>query len=85
MKHSDQCPKCNSTEIVRDAKTIDHFDYGVQHEMQVGVERNPTAWLFKGQQSCTVSAWICGECGYVEFYADDPATLEQAAREAERQ
>lgn len=85
MKHSGQCPKCNSTNIVHDAKALDHTESYIQMDMQIGVERNPKAWMFKGQATSSVSAWVCGDCGYLEFYADDPAKLADAADEAERQ
>ncbi|QDU59064.1 hypothetical protein [Aeoliella mucimassa] len=82
MKQSGQCPKCGSNHVIEDAKAIDHYDYGVQQEMQVGVDRNPNAWIFKAQAKSAVSAWLCAECGYVEFYADDPNTLAKAVQEA---
>lgn len=85
MKKSGGCPKCESRNVLRDAKAIDHYDYGVQQEMKVGIDSNPAAWLFKGQASCTVSAWVCGDCGFVEFYADDPKKLVDAAEAARRQ
>ncbi|MCO6047839.1 hypothetical protein NG895_28370 [Aeoliella sp. ICT_H6.2] len=84
MKQSGQCPKCSSTNIIHDAKAIDYYDYGVQETMRVGVDRNPSAWIFKGQENSTVSAWVCGDCGFVEFYADEPTKLLDAADEAEQ-
>lgn len=75
MKQSGECPKCGSTAVVRDAKAIDHYDYGIANDMQVGVQRNPQAWIFKNEVRSTLSAYVCGECGYTEFYADEPGKL----------
>ena len=36
---------------------------------------NPEAWVFKGPVLATLKANICGECGYTELIADDPAAL----------
>ena len=36
---------------------------------------NPEAWVFKGSIYATLKANICGECGYTELIANDPAAL----------
>jgi predicted nucleic-acid-binding Zn-ribbon protein len=84
MKSSGQCPKCESTNILCDVKAIDLGDYNAQYDLMVGVAANPTARLFRQQHCSTLSAWVCGDCGYVEFYADDPQGLVNAASMAER-
>jgi dihydrofolate reductase len=33
------------------------------------------ALLFRGRLATTLSAWVCGSCGYVEFYADSPQNI----------
>lgn len=38
----------------------------------------PEALLFKEKRQTTVSAWVCADCGFVEFYADSPKTLKIA-------
>jgi predicted nucleic-acid-binding Zn-ribbon protein len=75
MKRSGKCPKCGSTEIVADAKAIDRGHGNAQLEMSVATFRKPEALLFKEKQVSTVSAWVCTECGYIEFYADSPQTI----------
>ncbi len=44
-------------------------------ETVVATFRKPEAALFKGRQSCRLSACVCAGCGFVEFYADDPEEL----------
>ena len=81
MKRTNKCPKCASSDVIADAKAIDrsYGSYGsTQTELTVATFRKPEAVLFKGQQNTTLSAWVCAECGFVEFYADSPKTLKVA-------
>ena len=75
MKKSSQCPKCGSTEVVADAKVIDRGQANIPMEICMATYLKPEALLFKGQQESKVSAWVCTACGYLELYADSPATL----------
>jgi predicted nucleic-acid-binding Zn-ribbon protein len=75
MKTTNKCPKCRSTEIIADAKAIDRADYSAQTELSIATFRKPEAVLFKGQLTTTLSAWVCAQCGYVEFYADSPRSI----------
>jgi ribosomal protein S27AE len=75
MKQTGICPKCGSADIVADVKVIDRGDANYQGEMTVATFRDPGALIFKGKQETKVSAWVCGSCGYMEFYADDPAAI----------
>ena len=78
MKRTGTCPKCASRDIIRDAMAIDRGENQFQRELTIATFRDPDAFLFKGEQTSTVSAWVCAGCGYVEFYADDPAALKTA-------
>lgn len=69
MKHTDECPKCGSGDIISDAKPIGAADHAT---LLVATQRKPEAVIFKGQETSTVSAWVCADCGYLELYADDP-------------
>jgi predicted nucleic-acid-binding Zn-ribbon protein len=75
MKRTGKCPKCGCADIIVDAIAIDRGHANSQKEMTVGTFRNPGAMIFKGLQESTVSAWVCTECGFVEFYADDPKKI----------
>ena len=74
MKRSNKCPKCGSKDVIADAKAIDR-DNHYEREFTIAIFRKPDAILFKGQRETTLSAWVCAECGFVEFYADSPKTL----------
>jgi ribosomal protein S27AE len=76
VKKSGACPKCRSTNVIADAKVRDRGDYSVVHELSISTYRNPDALLFKEERLSRVSAWVCGACGYIEFYADTPGALQ---------
>jgi rubrerythrin len=61
--------------VIHDAKVVDRIQHGLEAEMRVASFRNPKAYVFKGQQNSAVSAWVCGQCGFMEFYADAPEAL----------
>jgi predicted nucleic-acid-binding Zn-ribbon protein len=77
MKQTLRCPKCQSTDIVANVFPLDLSDGSLQYQRkgQLAVYRKPSAVFFKGRQSTTMSAYVCADCGYVEFYADDPKAL----------
>ncbi len=76
MKQSGQCPKCASTEIIADAEVIDRDDDG--NVLRLATYGRPQALLFKAKRQTAVSAWVCAACGFVEFYADDPAAIKRS-------
>lgn len=75
MKRTKKCPKCGSNDVIADAKAIDRAHYSAETELSVATFRKPEAMLFKGQLTTTLSAWVCADCGYVEFYADSPQSI----------
>jgi ribosomal protein S27AE len=75
MKHAKTCPKCDSSDIIADVRAVDRGDGNASYDLHVATYRKPAALLFKGKQTSTLSAWVCGRCGYVEFYADAPDAL----------
>lgn len=75
MKRTNKCPKCGSINVIADAKAIDRADYNLETELSVATFRKPEAALFKGKLTTTLSAWVCADCEYVEFYADSPQSI----------
>ncbi|MCX6902787.1 MAG: hypothetical protein NTW03_04795 [Verrucomicrobia bacterium] len=71
MKRTNQCPKCGSSDIIAHAKAVVRAFVG-ETELLVATFRKPQAALFKGELCTTLSAWVCADCGYVEFYSDAP-------------
>jgi predicted nucleic-acid-binding Zn-ribbon protein len=77
MKRTNKCPKCGSSDVIADATAIDR-SRNFNQTLTVATFRKPDAVIFKGQQETALSAWVCAECGFVEFYADSPKTLKIA-------
>ena len=78
------CPKCGSSEVVRDVRIMDRghgsADAG---DLSAVVYGNPQAWIFKGKVRIELSACVCSGCGYTELYASNPAALLEASRSGE--
>lgn len=68
MKATGKCPKCSCTDIIRRAKVIDRDDSSFTQDLQVAVDANPDAIIFKGREKFVVQAWVCKKCGYIELY-----------------
>ncbi|HEY9284132.1 MAG TPA: hypothetical protein VIP46_11820 [Pyrinomonadaceae bacterium] len=78
------CAKCGSAKIIARATVRDVGDYNVQGELAVMLHENPDALIFKETFLSTLTARVCGECGYAELYADRPGAL-YAAHERSKQ
>jgi predicted nucleic-acid-binding Zn-ribbon protein len=75
MKQGRCGPKCRSNDITANVRPLDLGHSNAHHAAQLATYANPDASLFKGRQSTTIAAWVCAQCGYAEFYADDPRAL----------
>lgn len=73
MKKSGQCPKCACRDIVTDTKVLSYHNADVR----IVTFSDPDAFIFKGQLEVSVSAQVCTQCGFVEFYADSPEALRE--------
>ncbi|HVQ35928.1 MAG TPA: hypothetical protein VMS31_00245 [Pyrinomonadaceae bacterium] len=78
MPQTETCSKCQSAKIIPQARIIDRADYSVNADLTVHVYENPEALIFKGTSKGTLRARICGECGYVETYVENPEELYSA-------
>jgi len=68
------CPKCDSDEVIRDGVVFDK-DRGNTGALQAGFLANPNALFFKGMTNNSVRARLCGNCGFVELFVEDPKGL----------
>ncbi len=68
------CPKCHSNKIVSNARVLDRSRRST-YNLTLEVLEKPHALIFKGNVHSTLSAFVCGECGYSELYAEDPKGL----------
>lgn len=76
----DVCAKCGSEKLIHDAMAIDRGDYNAEGEFSIGIDEKPAALIFKQRIRSNVAAVVCGDCGYIEFYAENPDNLYQAYR-----
>lgn len=72
---SEICAKCSSDKIIPKARIIDKGDSNIASNLQVIIDENPDALLFKGRISSSLFAKICGNCGFTEVYAQDHQAL----------
>ena len=72
------CEKCGSEKIIPEVRAIDHGDYQTEGNLEVSIDENPNALMFKNRVRSSIFAKICGDCGYTKFYARDPQSLYSA-------
>jgi hypothetical protein len=84
MPDLERCPKCQSAKIIPQVRIIDRGDYSAAGDLTVQVYENPDAMLFKYTHHGVLRAWICGGCGYVETYVDNPGELYSAYQQSIR-
>jgi len=77
MSRVDKCAKCGSSAVAQRAMAVDRTDAG-ELDLQLRVDAKPSAILLKKSTRSKLHAFVCGSCGYVEFYADDPKALHDA-------
>lgn len=72
---SNNCIKCGSDKMIIDVKAIDKGDYNSEGDFIVAVDEYPEALIFKQRIRSGVKTNVCGDCGYIEFYASAPKML----------
>lgn len=74
----EKCPKCGSGKIMHNVRVIDRDGEYANGSLSVQIEKKPGALIFKKAETMALNASICGDCGYAELYAADPARLWEA-------
>lgn len=70
-----KCPRCNSENIMPNLIIRDRYDMGMRAELEVEVQGNPNAVLFKEVHREPLRATVCGACGYVGLSVENPQGL----------
>jgi predicted nucleic-acid-binding Zn-ribbon protein len=78
------CPKCGSTEIIGNLR----IHGGEGHPPFVSTiepepEKHSFVWL-PGNQQSHFRAYVCGACGYTEFYAEEFQQLNEGRKKGYR-
>jgi ribosomal protein S27AE len=76
LKEVQNCPRCQSEKIIPDVQIIDRAGHVIR--LGVKVFEHPEALVFKGTHAADLRARVCGECGYVESYVENPQELYSA-------
>ena len=75
------CAKCGSKDMTDGIRLMDRghgsADAG---DLAARAQTHPRAWLFKGNVRSPLVARVCGACGFVELYVEDPRAIVDAAR-----
>ena len=69
------CPECNSEKIIKNVRVLDNTENYVNADLRIAVDENPDALIFKQRSYSIVKAKACGDCGFIQFYAEDPKML----------
>ena len=80
MSSYHRCPKCNSDHMIDGA----YMGGSQGPRLVVGVERHPDHGRLTHAVSTQIHASVCGSCGFVELYANQPAELYEAYARAAR-
>jgi predicted nucleic-acid-binding Zn-ribbon protein len=73
MKRTKLCPKCQSKDIYYLPEIADHASNGgAITPMILGLKKN----FLWGKTDGSIEAFICSQCGYIEWYLKNPAELE---------
>ena len=80
-----KCAKCGSSKIIPLVGVIDQGEHSDGQLQALVAYTNPDAWVFKGAVYAKLNANLCGECGYTELIAENPAALYSAYQQTLRQ
>ncbi|MCE2412556.1 hypothetical protein J4G07_00995 [Candidatus Poribacteria bacterium] len=69
------CGRCSSEKIMTDLRIRDRYDAGVGQDLEVEVQGNPDAMIFKQSHREALRATVCGECGNVGLSIKNPEAL----------
>lgn len=70
-----KCPRCGSEKIMHNLRIRDRYDAGVRQDLEIEVQGNPNALIFKQAHREALRATVCGECGNVGLSVENPKAL----------
>ena len=69
-----ECAKCGSARVIPDVQIVDQGEYS-DGQLKARVDSKPQAILFKGAITTRLRGRVCGDCGFVELFVDEPEKL----------
>lgn len=76
-----ECSRCRSGKIIPAAEIMDSNQQYGSSGVKIKVDRTPEALIFRGAQLVDLRAKVCGECGHVELFVNQPDILWSAYKE----
>jgi predicted nucleic-acid-binding Zn-ribbon protein len=73
MKSTSVCHKCKSRRIMPELPI--YCSTIAVPGLKIKVFEQPEAILFKHDHIGQIAAWVCGDCGYTEFYTSNAGDL----------
>lgn len=77
-----QCSVCGSIKVIPDVKIVDHGYMDSKHDLAIELHGNPRALVFKNTKKGVLHATVCGDCGHVDLFVNDPGELLEVYRRA---
>lgn len=75
------CSRCGARKVIPAIQILDQDGDDGVGSLSVAIERNPSAWIFKGTEVARLFASVCGACGFTELYTRNHAALWAAYEE----
>ena len=63
---------------------LDRIDGGTR-SLEIAVDEEPDAFIFKNRIKSYIFAHLCGDCGFLEFYAKTPQAIYTAFQKSKNQ
>jgi hypothetical protein len=82
MFDRDECRSCHSRDLLEKVPLQSRGHNGAYQPLSAVVFERPEARIFKRAHRTKLHARICGRCGLVEIYADEPEALYAAHQRA---
>ncbi len=76
------CAKCGSMKMMEGVQVFDQGQHS-DGKLKVRVAEKPDALLFKQNKLAIITANICGECGFTEFYVENPREFYASYRKSQ--
>ncbi len=70
METKAKCTACGSGRIMPNVRVVDRGHYSAEDELVLAMDANPDALLFKEPVRQRVRAWVCVDCGHVEWFVE---------------
>ncbi len=70
-----KCPRCGSENIMPNLRIRDRYERNLGQDLEVEVQGNPDALIFKQAHREALRATVCGECGNVGISVENPNGL----------